>query len=437
MEATAISHTSTAITQTTSSIMMAAASWLDLYGLPAKYSMLGAQILGCFLMAFGGWLVNFVTKRIIVAAVTDIIRKTDNKWDDLLLDCDVLPRFSHLAPALLLHIMTPVVFFDSPSMKHFFSIAIAMYLVFIGTRIIHAALDMSLMLYQETIHAQKLALKGIVQAIKIAIALVAAIMMLSIMFDKSPLFFISGLGAMTAVLMLIFKDAILGLVAGIQLSLNNQVKAGDWIEIPSQNTEGTVIDVSLTNIQIQNADNTVTSVPAYTMTSTSFKNYRAIAELGGRRLKKAMFIDVNSVAFMTEQDIEEFKKVDLLRDYLVEKTAEIATYNTKKSAGQDSPVNGRRLTNLGTFRNYVRLYLRSHPKIHQNMTLMVRQLDPGPQGIAVEIYAYTTETAWVQCEAVQSDLLEHLYAVLPSFGLRAFQNPSGTDIARVATLLGK
>lgn len=437
MEAKAITQTSTAITQTTSSIMTAAANWLDAYGLPTEYSMLGAQILGCFLMAFGGWLVNFITKRIIIAAVTNIIRKTDNKWDDLLLDCDVLPRFSHLAPALLLHIMTPVVFFDSPSVKHVFSIAIAMYLIFIGMRIVHAALDMALVLYQETIHAQKLALKGIVQAIKIAIALVSAIMMLSIIFDKSPLYFISGLGAMTAVLMLIFKDAILGLVAGIQLSLNNQVKAGDWIEIPSQNTEGTVTDVSLTNIQIQNADNTVTSVPAYTMTSTSFKNYRAIAEIGGRRLKKALYIDVNSVAFLSDQDIEEFKKVDLLRDYMAEKAAEISAHNEKLSAGIDSPINGRRLTNLGTFRNYVRIYLQKHPKIHQRMTLMVRQLDPGPQGIPVEMYAYTTEPVWVEFEAIQSDIMEHMYAVLPSFGLRAFQNPSGTDIAQAATLLGK
>lgn len=272
-------------------------------------------------------------------------------------------------------------------------------------------------------------LKGIVQSLKIIGAIAVVIFIVSVLIGQSPVILISGLGAMTAVLMLIFKDPILGLVAGIQLSANNMLSIGDWLEMPKYNADGAVIDIGLTTVKVRNWDNTVTTVPTYALISDSFKNWRAMSESGGRRIKRAIHIDVNSIKFISETQMQRLTKSRLLSQYILEKSREVEAYNRSRSEDLSSALNGRRLTNIGTFRAYLEVYLRNHPNIHRNMTMLVRQLAPGTTGVPIEIYAFTTTVAWAEYESIQSDLFDHIFAVVGEFDLRVFQEPTGYDMS--------
>ena len=236
---------------------------------------------------------------------------------------------------------------------------------------------------------------------------------------------------MTAVLLLVFKDAILGFVAGIQLSANEMLALGDWLEMPKYGADGSVIDISLTTVKVRNWDNTITTIPAYALIADSFKNWRGMSESGGRRIKRAIFIDATSVKFLQPDDIVRLRRTALLSDYIEKKIAEIETENQQAGLDLTSLVNGRRLTNLGTFRAYLIAYLRQHKSIHTNMTQIVRQLAPEPTGIPLEIYAFSKDTAWVNYEAIQSDIFDHVFAILPEFGLRVYQAPSGYDVQSI------
>ena len=234
---------------------------------------------------------------------------------------------------------------------------------------------------------------------------------------------------MTAVLMLVFKDPILGLVAGVQLSANNMLSLGDWLEMPKFNADGEVIEIALTTVKVRNWDNTVTTIPTYALISDSFKNWRAMSESGGRRIKRAIHIDLNSVRFISETHMQRLTKSRLLSQYILEKSREVETYNAARSEDLSSALNGRRLTNIGTFRAYLEVYLRNHPHIHRNMTLLVRQLAPTATGVPIEIYAFTNTVVWAEYERIQSDLFDHIFAVVGEFELRVFQEPSGYDMA--------
>ncbi len=272
-------------------------------------------------------------------------------------------------------------------------------------------------------------LKGISQSLKIVAAIAVVIFIVSVLIGQSPVILLSGLGAMTAVLMLIFKDPILGLVAGIQLSANHMLSIGDWLEMPKYNADGAVIDIGLTTVKVRNWDNTVTTIPTYALISDSFKNWRAMSESGGRRIKRAIHIDVNSIKFITEKEMQRLTKSRLLSRYIMEKSREVEAYNQSRSEDLSSALNGRRLTNIGTFRAYLEVYLRNHPHIHRNMTLLVRQLAPATTGVPIEIYAFTTTVVWAEYERIQSDLFDHIFAVVSEFELRVFQEPSGYDMA--------
>ena len=278
-------------------------------------------------------------------------------------------------------------------------------------------------------------LKGIVQSLKIIAAIAGVIFIVSVLIGQSPVILISGLGAMTAVLMLIFKDPILGLVAGIQLSANNMLSIGDWLEMPKYNADGAVIDIGLTTVKVRNWDNTVTTIPTYALISDSFKNWRAMSESGGRRIKRAIHIDVNSIKFITESQMQRLTKSRLLSQYILDKSREVEDYNQSRSEDLSSALNGRRLTNIGTFRAYLEVYLRNHPHIHRNMTLLVRQMAPGSTGVPIEIYAFTTTVVWAEYERIQSDLFDHIFAVVGEFDLRVFQEPSGYDMAALKSAI--
>jgi len=283
--------------------------------------------------------------------------------------------------------------------------------------------------------AVKLPLRGIFQSLKLVGTTVALIFAVAFLIGKSPLILFSGLGAMTAVVLLIFKDPIMGLVAGIQLSANNMLSVGDWLEMPQYGADGDVIDISLTTVKVRNWDKTITSIPSYALISDSFKNWRNIEEVGGRRIKRSINIDASSVRFAADEDLEYLRQADLLADYIEDKLAEIDRYNREKGFDPDSAINARRLTNLGILRAYLNAYLGSNENINTDLTYMVRHLDPGPDGIPLQVYAFANQTSWVPYENIQSDIFEHIFAVIPEFGLRLHQAPSGHDVRRAGELL--
>ncbi|ATF92008.1 Miniconductance mechanosensitive channel [Cedecea neteri] len=278
--------------------------------------------------------------------------------------------------------------------------------------------------------ASQLPLKGIFQGVKLLAAIVVGIMMVSLLIGKSPAILISGLGAMAAVLMLVFKDPILGLVAGIQLSANSMLKMGDWLEMPKYGADGAVIDIGLTTVKVRNWDNTITTIPTYALVSDAFKNWSGMSASGGRRIKRSVNIDTTSIRFLSQGEQEKLLKAKLLQPYMAERGKEISEYNQQHA--DDSVLNQRKMTNVGTFRAYLNEYLRSHPRIRKDMTLMVRQLAPESEGLPVEIYAFTNTVVWAEYESIQADIFDHIFAVVDEFGLRIHQTPTGNDMRAIA-----
>jgi miniconductance mechanosensitive channel len=289
-------------------------------------------------------------------------------------------------------------------------------------------LDFFQNLARNTINQINFPLRGVIQTVKLIASVFVGVLAISILMDKSPLIWLSGLGALSAVLMLVFKDPILGLVAGIQLSANEMLTVGDWLEMPKYGADGDVIDIGLTTVKVRNWDKTISTIPTYALISDSFKNWRGMTESGGRRIKRSVFIDTSSIGFLDNEQLERLKKAELLDQYLTEKTQAIDNANSKKQVDMSLRINGRRLTNVGTFRAYLISFLQSHPDIHQQLTLMVRQLQPTSEGLPIEIYAFTNTTSWGAYESIQADIFDHVFAVLPEFGLRAHESPTGHDI---------
>lgn len=288
-------------------------------------------------------------------------------------------------------------------------------------------LDVILNLSQKLPAASQLPLKGIFQGIKLIAAILVGILMISLLIGQSPAILISGLGAMAAVLMLVFKDPILGLVAGIQLSANDMLKLGDWLEMPKYGADGAVIDIGLTTVKVRNWDNTITTIPTWSLVSDSFKNWSGMSASGGRRIKRSISIDATSIHFLDEDERQRLHKAHLLKPYLTTRHQEIDAWNQQLDA-PESVLNHRQMTNIGTFRAYLNEYLRHHPRIRKDMTLMVRQLAPDNHGLPIEIYAFTNTVVWLEYESIQADIFDHIFAVVEEFGLRIHQSPTGNDI---------
>lgn len=285
--------------------------------------------------------------------------------------------------------------------------------------------------YERRPQSKNRPIKGFVQVVKILVLCGAAVILISILIDESPFLLLSGLGAITAVLLLVFKDTILSLVASVQLTTNDMLRVGDWIEMPGMNADGDVIDISLHTVKVQNFDKTITTIPTHRLVSDSFRNWRGMSESGGRRIKRSLLIDQNSVRFLTDDEVVDLKKFNILKDYLANARDELARWNETKLGKDDAPVNARRLTNIGTLRAYIAAYIKWHPRISPNFTLLVRQLPPGPQGLPIEIYCFTDTTDWNTYESIQSDIFDHLIAIVPEFQLSLFQEPSGSDYAKL------
>ncbi|GGD57041.1 mechanosensitive ion channel protein MscS [Croceicoccus mobilis] len=304
----------------------------------------------------------------------------------------------------------------------------ALIVVFIAFAI-SGALNYVNEVYARRPEAKNRPIKGYVQVLKIVIYCGAAILAIATLMERSPLLLLSGLGAMAAVLLLVFKDTILSLVASVQLSSNDMLRVGDWIEMPSMSADGDVIDIALHTVKVQNFDKTITTIPTYKLITESYRNWRGMKEAGGRRIKRAIHIDQSAIGFLSDAEDEKVRRFRLLGDYLDAKRAELAEWN-EKSPGEN-PVNARRLTNIGTFRAYVAAYLKAHPHVREDMTMLVRQLEPEPEGLPLEIYCFTDTTDWNEYERIQADIFDHLIAILPEFGLALYQQPSGLDMRAV------
>jgi miniconductance mechanosensitive channel len=378
-----------------------------------------------------GILANFVAKRLILRGLAYSVGRTETRWDDIVLQRKVFAWLSHLAPAIVIFVMAPVVFEGHPSLINFTVNATFIYLILIAVLALDALLNAVLDIYHTLEVSKEIPLKSFIQVVKIVVYITGGIIIISIIINKTPLYLFSGLSALTAILMLIFKDAILGFVAGIQLTANKMVARGDWIEMPNYGADGDVLEVALTTVKVQNWDKTITTIPTYALISESFKNWRGMSESGGRRIKRSINIDMNTIKLCTEEMLERFSKVEYIKKYIDRKKKEVVEYNATHQLDHSTPVNGRRLTNIGTFRAYVEAYLQHHPLINQDMTFLVRQLAPTEHGLPIEIYVFSKDKRWANYEAIQADIFDHLLAIVPEFDLRIFQNPTGSDFRKL------
>ena len=380
-----------------------------------------------------GYVLFLVGKFIILGLIAKLIKKTETHIDDLLIQHRIPHRIIQLIILAISHQINKSLFFSETVIYNTNESILSILIILSIVAIFDALLNFANSLFSQSKYAEKFPAKSLIQALKLILYFFGVIFILSIILDKSPLFFISGLGALTAVLLIVFKDPLLGLVAGVQVSANNLIQIGDWIEIPSHNSNGVVKDLTLTTLKVENWDQTISSIPMQTLITDSFKNWRQMGQSAGRRIKRSILIDANSIDFIDRQLLDGLNQIPLLAEYLKEKDKELAEYKTSDSANSLNKTNiQRRLTNIGTFRAYCFEYLKNNPNVNSDLTLIVRQLEPAEGGIPLEIWTYSATTNWIAYESIQSDIFDHLYSVLHKFNLRVYQKPSGTDIASIA-----
>jgi miniconductance mechanosensitive channel len=394
--------------------------------LPESVVLAVAQGLALLVLVLLAWVTHLVAQRGVVRAIRSLIKRTRNQRDDLLLQHGVFRRTARLTPFVVLFITLPLALptesLPFVVLRGLLQIVMVLLLAFALDAVVNTLHDV----YRGLPIAHRITGQSFVQVFKLLLYFIAGVFVIAIALDKTPLYLLSGLGALTAVLLLVFKDTVLGFVAGIQLIANRMIAPGDWIEMGQYGADGDVLEVGLNTVKVQNWDMTITTIPTYALISEAFRNWRGMNESGGRRLKRSVRIDVHSVCFCDEEMLGRFAKIRFIADYIARKNQEVEDFNV---ANPDSgiPANRRRLTNLGTFRAYVEGFLRNHPKIHQEMTLMVRQLPSDGQGVPIEIYAFSNDTAWATYEGIMADIFDHLLAIIPEFDLRVFQEPTGGD----------
>lgn len=408
----------------------------------------GAAIVTLILIFVVAWLGHFLTRLIILRIVHRIALRSKTKWDDFLVNQKFFRNLAHLVPAFILYnaanFSYPIIHqelselseatLNMLSRDYYFSLAgfltktAQVYFVFIFIFVLNSFLNAVLDIYNSTPYATRRPIKGYLQLFKILIFSLSGILIIAVLLERDPTVLLAGLGAMGAVLLLIFKDSILGFVASIQLSGNNMVKIGDWVEMRSRGADGTVIDITLNTVKVQNWDRTISTIPTYSMVSESFINWKGMEESGGRRIKRSINIDMTSIKLCNSELMNRLEKFLLIRDYVREKEKEIKDYNQQKNISDEDIVSGRRQTNIGIFRKYLEVYLHQHPMVNDSMTFLVRHLQPTEKGLPVEIYVFCKDKAWARYESVQADIFDHILAVIPEFDLRVFQEPSGADI---------
>ncbi|MDG2309271.1 MAG: mechanosensitive ion channel [Planctomycetota bacterium] len=375
------------------------------------------------------WVANFVAKKIMLRMIRKIANRSKSTWDNDLVEKKVFDRLSHVAPALIIYALAPSFIKENDAVVAVLTKFSYAYIALVGAAVVDALLSFVVLRAKKTPALADKPVNSWVQVVKIMVWLFAVIVIIATLLDKSPWALLGGLGALTAVLMLVFKDSIMGLVASIQISALNLVRVGDWVEIPKYGTDGDVIEISLNTIRVQNWDKTISSVPTYALISDGFKNWRGMSESGGRRIKRSVRIDLNSICFLDDSAFDKLTKVQALAPYLKQRKQEITEWNANQDIDNASHVNGRRLTNVGTFRAYLESWLAANPSINKDMTFLVRQLSSDEFGLPIEIYIFSSEQRWAQYEGIMADIFDHVFAVLPEFNLRAYQRPSGADFS--------
>ena len=377
---------------------------------------------------------NFIVKRVLLRFILRLLQMTKYGNDQDIIGQGVISRLSNIVPVLLIIIGVVLIPGLPPALSIIIQNVGSAFIILTIALALAASLNVVNTLYNRRPDAHNKPIKGYLQVLKIALYLIAAILIIAALIDKSPLILLSGLGAMAAVLMLVFQDTLLSLVASVQISSSDMVRVGDWIEMPNLNADGDVIDIALHTVKVQNWDKTITTLPTRRLITDPFKNWRGMQESGGRRIKRALYLDQASIHFLTDEEKRYLGKFTLLSDYLDGKEQELEEWNKQLGEAASDPVNTRRMTNIGTFRAYVQHYLQHHEKIRNDMTQLVRQLSPGATGLPIELYCFTNTIAWAEYEGIQSDIFDHLYAILPEFGLRAYQQPSGFDLQQIVPL---
>ena len=382
------------------------------------------------LLAFSA---NFICRTVLLHVVTKLVKNTKVTWDDVLFDKKVLVNLSRMVAPVLIYVLLPVVFPREPDVVSFLQRLCMIYIIATFLRFINVFLLAIYHVYSEKEQFKDRPLKGLLQTAQVTLFFIGGIAIVSILMNKSPAVLLTGLGASAAILMLVFKDSIMGFVSGIQLSANNMLRVGDWIVMSKYGADGTVIEVTLNTVKVRNWDNTITTIPPYALVSDSFQNWRGMQESGGRRVKRSIRIDMNSVKFCTPEMLDKYRKIHLLADYIDETERVISEYNEMHHIDNSLLVNGRRQTNLGVFRAYLNNYLKNLDAVNQEMTCMVRQLQPTEQGIPIELYFFSAIKEWVVYESIQADVFDHVLAIIPEFELRVFQNPTGSDFRELRT----
>jgi len=377
------------------------------------------------------WVAHRVSQGPINRSIEKFAHYTIQQWDDILVEKHIVKRILYFIPLILLYVLSSPIL-TGTSLLPLSQTLISVLFLIAGMMFLDAILSALLAIYGKSAIAKEISITPFVQVLKLGLYFVTGILLLSLLLQKTPLYFLSGLGALTAVLMFVFKDVLMGFVAGIQLIANKMVAPKDWIEIPKYGADGDVIEITLTTVKVQNFDNTITTIPTYALINESFKNWRNMNLSGGRRIKRYVNIDLGSIKFCSSEMLERFKRIQLISQYIQNRQEEILVYNKKHQVDESTLVNGRRLTNIGVFRSYVEAYLRQHPMIHKDMTFLIRQLSPSENGLPIEIYVFCKDTNWTAYEAIQADIFDHILAVVPEFDLRVFQEPSGSDFQKIA-----
>jgi len=382
-------------------------------------------ILYVLVITFSAFL-YLISSRIILRAISMFFQKTSTEFDDVLLEKKVFNRLPLLIPLIFIYNFKNILSWPDIFDRVLFSI-----IAFIFISFLNAFLNALNQMHVKSSFSQKFSIKSYVQVAKLLVGIFGFIIIVAILTGRSPVYFLSGIGALTAVLLLVFKDTILSLVSSVQISSNDLFRVGDWIEAPQFGADGDVIDIALHSIKIQNWDKTISIIPTNKLLDSSFKNWRGMSESGGRRIKRSINIDMNSIKFCSSEMTERFRKFKVIAKYIDQKLLEIEEHNVENNVIDDGLINGRSLTNIGTFRAYIEGYLRNHNKIHDEMTFLVRQLSPLSSGLPIEIYVFANDTDWINYESIQSDIFDHLLAVVPEFDLKVFQHPSGSDFNKI------
>ena len=400
-------------------------------GLSENLSGVISEIISLITLFLIAIIIYFITILIIKKTVFVFLQKTETKRDDIIIENKFFNRICLLIPAYIIRGLIPISIPSFPLLSSAIIMMTKIYEVFVYSRVIDAILSTLNDIYNTYEVSKSKPIKGFIQVLKIIVYVICLLLIIAILTQKELSNILIGLGTLSAVLMLVFKDPILGFVGGLQLTINDMLRIGDWIVMEKSKADGEVLEIGLTSVKVQNWDKTITTIPTYSLISDSFTNWRGMESSGGRRIARSFVIDADTIKFCTPEMLEKFKKFHLITQYITDKENEIEEYNKRNNIDDSNPVNGRRQTNIGIFRAYLTEYLSHNPYINKDMTFMVRQLAPTEYGIPIQVYAFSSNKIWVNYENIQSDIFDHIFAVVTMFDLKIYQKPSSNTLEKI------